>query len=141
MNKKIKAPIYDTTESLTQYLRKVENFELQLKKEKYDFLLEFINKWLKLDDNIKLQSLCSFRNIYENKLLSDITHNNNILKMYSSKIKCILNINIDDIDIENIKDKYIIYFIRKALTTINYKLKCKTIDNKKIYSIIIMKYL
>jgi len=125
--------------SITDYFDAINNFEVNLNKEKYSLILKFINFWLKFEGKNKFKSLLKFRNLSEKNLLYDLKHNRYALRKFSKQIKSKLNIkfNIDDeTDSDEIKDKYILYFLSRCLVSIGYRLKCLNIDDKNYYSIV-----
>jgi hypothetical protein len=129
-------PQYDGKESMTKYLQKIELFTLKLNEEKYKLLLEFLNEWLQLTN--KMKSLSEFKNISEDVLLKNKKRNRNLLRKYSSIIIDKLNVKFDineDTDSDDIKDKYIIYFLSKSLESINYYLTSWQKNNVVFYTI------
>lgn len=131
-------PKYDIQESITKYFQKVEIFKLKLKEEKYNLLLNFINEWINDSNNQKFKSLTDFKNISEKKLLIDPKHNEQILKKFNNSIikKFNINFNIEkETNNEKIKNKYIIYLLSKALSSIDYILISKSINQNTYYSI------
>lgn len=138
MDSFIQVPKYDGKESLTKYLRRVDAFKLKLQEDKYRLLLNFINDWLKLSKEFKLKSLGDFINMEESILLKDPSHNRDILRKYSDTIIKKLNVKFDvdeDTLSDDIDDKYIITFLSKALTSIDFTMNKKNISNKTYYSI------
>ncbi len=141
VSKPIGVPKYDGTMSVTKYLRIVDEFTIEIKKERYTLLLAFINDWLKLeDDDTKMTSLIDFKNMDESVILKDKKHNRDVLRKYQDQIVQKLNPDFDigeETDSDDIKDKYIIYFVAKSLTSIGFSLSSRTVGkNKKVlYSI------
>ena len=66
---------YDDNESITQYMRRVEKFKESLVNDRYNKLVEFVNKWLKLKSKNKISALTEFRWITEETLLDDEENN------------------------------------------------------------------
>lgn len=131
-------PQYDGTESLTKYLRRLEDFKLLIKQEKYNLILEFINAWLKLREESKFRSLTEFKDISERTLLLDLKHNRKILRQYSDhmikKLNIQFNVN-EETDSDEISDKYIITFLTRALSTIDYTLTHRITKINTFYTI------
>ena len=135
----ISVPKYDGTMSITKYLKLVDAFTIELKKERYNLLLAFVNDWLKLDDDdVKLTSLSDFKNMEESVILKDKKHNNAVLRKYRDQIVEKLNPNFDiddETDSDDIKDKYIIYFMSKSLVSIDFSMVSRTYGKKVVYTI------
>lgn len=135
-----KVPTYDDNMSIKEYLDQVEKYELFLRKEKYNVLLDFINKWLKYTSHgSKLRSLTEFTNISEKKLLADKKHNRKILRENTENIKKVFhldNLNIDEETAsDEITDKYIIYIVSKLLSLIEYTLSYRIKSHDTFYTI------
>jgi len=135
----ITIPKYDGTMSITKYLKLVDQFTIEIKKERYNLLLAFVNDWLKLEeDDVKLISLSDFKNMEESVILKDKKHNMEILRRYKDEIVQKLNPNFDideETDSDDIKDKYIIYFMSKSLTAIDFAMVSKTYGKRVLYTI------
>ena len=91
----IKIPNFEDGETITHYLKKVEEFNINRKKDKYDLILKFINKWLNYKDKYKLKSLKEFKLISEKYLLRNPKYNRDILRKFSPEIIKILDITFD----------------------------------------------
>jgi hypothetical protein len=138
MNSQISCPIYDGKETINQYLKRITQYQDQLKKKNYDIILKYINLWL-IPYNIKLKSLIDFKNITDDKLETHSDHNKNFLKLKSKNICTELSIeNIIDekIDEKDLSIHRIISFFRTVLKTIDYSLIRKNIGNNFYYLII-----
>ena len=133
-----KPPLFDKygTEKLVDYMKRVDKYnDVTIKKERYNMMLDFINKWLNYDKKYQLKSLKEFKNISESTLLHDLKHNRNILRKYGTQIKekFKFKFNIDDeTDSDDIKDRYILYFVSRALNSIGYTLQCREIEHKNV---------
>jgi hypothetical protein len=124
--------------SVTKYFKSVEQYELNLLKDKYNIILDFINEWLNYPEKFKLKSLIGFKNIKEGILLKDLKHNRDILRKFSSNIikKLEITFNIDDdTDSDEIKDRYILYFIQRCLASIKFSLTVRKVDDINYYTI------
>ena len=124
--------------SVTKYFKSVEQYELNLFKDKYNIILDFINEWLNYPEKFKLKSLIGFKNIKEGILLKDLKHNRDILRKFSSNIikKLEITFNIDDdTDSDEIKDRYILYFIQRCLASIKFSLTVRKVDDINYYTI------
>ena len=131
-------PKYDGTESITKYMRRVEEFKIKLVEDRYKLLLDFVNDWLQLMDNSRLKSLTHLKNMSETDLLKNPTNNRKVLRKYSNEIikKLDIKFNVeDDTDSDEIKDKYIIYFLSRALASINYTLGFKKSKDDIYYTV------
>lgn len=136
-NNKIKAPIYDGTVSLSDYVRKIEQFKRDVNREKYNLILQFINDWFGHDKHNKLDTLIDFKNISEDTLFNKRkpNHNRKIIKKYYNKIIVICALDKEKItnDSEQISD--IMSILKDSLKSIDYKLcfRYKNIElNKKV---------
>lgn len=128
---KVNVPKYSKNQSFTQYVTKVEKFKLQFLKDKYQLLLDFLNDWLKYDEECKLKSLTEFKNIQKSDLLNDNNHNQKIIRDYNVKIEQFFNIKYKA---DNKQD--IIYLVTRMLTSINYKFIFKDLDDDVLVTII-----
>lgn len=146
----MEVPIIKDNESVNDYLRRVEKYKHSIINEKYNILLNFLNSWLKLQDNTKRNSLTQFRNISEYNLFRDQKNNTKLLNEYKDKFKKVFDIDVEYNDtIKKEKDKkdskpeydcykpnYILSVFSNSIKLIDYKLiKIKKGDNN-YYSII-----
>jgi len=133
----IKVPIYDGKEPLIRFLKKLEKFDLTIKQEKYDKILDFINKWLSIY-KLSVDSLTDFKNISSKIVLSKEQSNKHLLKKYTQSLTNALNL-VDDIDndtnTDEIAENEIIIFVSKLLKSIDYSLQSKIIDENIYYTI------
>jgi hypothetical protein len=136
--KEISYPIYDGKETMTQWLRKIQLFEVRMKSDKYNKILDFMNILL-TPYEIKLCSLSDFKNISSKKITKDIIHNKRTLRKYGKKLAAELCVDVNapelDDDTEDIEEDQIIKFIRSILKSIEYSLKWKQVDNIIYYTI------
>lgn len=123
-NVKHEIPIYDGKETMTNYLRRVEDFTRNINREKYNLILNFINDWFGNDTN-KFTTLVDFKNVPEDVLLNKKkpNHNRKIIKKYYNKIISICNLDLDEItdDTDQLSD--VIFILEKSLKSINYSLR------------------
>ena len=123
--------------SVNEYLRKVQEFKIKLNNEKYNRILGFINKILKLEGDLKYNSLLKFKNISEKVFFNDTQH---LLKVFFDDYKKLcdfLNVKNDReivIDGEINKDK-VISLINCVLSKIDYKIFYRSKNNLKYYFI------
>ena len=127
-----KTPVYNEKETINQYLRKVQIFEINLKKAKYQLILDFINDWLENDEFDKFSSLKEFSKIKKDTLFKSSEHNEKIIKEYTPRIKKIFNIKYTPK-----KDDSIIQLLSKMLIKIDYKLINYDKKGIKYFTIII----
>lgn len=127
-------PTFDGTESVNQYMKKVERYKIKLLQNKYDHIVKFVNEWT----NNKYHALTEFKNIDEKILLKDDKYNRDIVRKYSDifkdKFKVDLSFNAET-DSDEINDKYIIHLLMKMLVLIDYILIRKEFNNKIFYTI------
>lgn len=129
-----KPPTYNPNKSISNFINKSEKYLLELQKEKYKLILQFINEWL----NKSLKSLSEFKYINEKVLLKNPTYNLKILKKYIPLINDTFEIklNVDEnFDVNTIHNKYIINLLNHMLKFIKYDLIKHKKDNKKYYTI------
>ena len=123
--------------SVNEYLRKVQEFKIKLNNEKYNRILGFINKILKLEGDLKYNSLLKFKNISEKVFFNDTQH---LLKVFFDDYKKLcdfLNVKNDGeivINGEINKDK-VISLINCVLSKIDYKIFYRSKNNLKYYFI------
>ncbi len=113
---------YDDKESITQYMRRVEKFKESLVNDRYNKLVEFVNKWLKLDGKKKITSLTEFRWITEDSLLDNEENNAELLNDYHDLFVNDFNLKINE---KNKKNEYIIDVFRRAINSLGYSLHHK----------------
>ena len=116
-------PKYEDGESVDEYMEKVELYNEKLSVIKYNFILNLINEYLKLDKKSMYTSLTNFKNISEKM----IKENNEIITKNKDKIKEIFFINI--------KKKDFMFILKKLLKSIDYKLSYRTKNSIKYYTI------
>jgi len=135
--------VNDSSLSLKRRMEKINDMIMSLKQDKFDLLLEFINKWLKLTGKDSLRELTKFRYISERDLIKNKKYNCNLVREYADKFKDVfgLNLSIDSTSPNNtIKKKYILHIIRKSLKYVNHVLRSKTIRGEIYYSICLIRY-
>ena len=120
---KLQVPKYNENESIAKYKTRVEKYKMELAKNKYQLILNFINDWLEYDDRCKIKSLTEFKNISKSESLSNNKHNKKIIEKYSESINNVFGINYKNPDI--------IYLLTRMLSSINYKLYSKDVVNSK----------
>jgi hypothetical protein len=136
--KVIPIPKYNGNESLTKYMRRLEDYKIMVNQERYNIILDFVNSWLKLEDINKYTSLMEFKDITERRLLIDLKHNRKLLRDHSDRIINELGITIsvdEETASDEITDKYIITFLTKALASIDYTLTHKSTARNVFYTI------
>lgn len=134
---------YDDSETITQYIRRVNEYKIKLNQDKYDLVLKFINDILQLgnDDQYKLKSLRDFRRVKELELLKNHTHNKKMVNKYQKKFKKKLAVQVrtfdlDDSDKEEDNDSgYIINVMRRVLAAIQFRLISRSYNSGRYYSI------
>ncbi len=115
----IQPPIYNGIESMTKFMRRIDDFKIRLNEDRYMVIIHFINEWLRMMDQFKYRSLTEFKNINEQDLLADPEHNLNTLNNFKTKFNEIFGF---DIKIKKNSTKQNITVLREALKTIDYKL-------------------
>lgn len=96
----MEVPIIKDTESVNDYLRRIEKYKQYIINEKYNILLDFLNSWLKLQNNTKRESLTKFRNISEYNLFRDKKNNTKLLNEYKDKFKKVFDIDVEYNDVK-----------------------------------------
>ena len=134
-----KPPVFKEGDNVTDFLEKVREFEIQLKKTNYNLIVAFMNEWL-VPYKIKLNSLLEFKNISQKKLEDNETHNKKMVKKHATKLKQKLKIqddddDLEDVDTDDIPDLEIIQFISSLLKKIGYSLTRRKVNEITYYSI------
>ena len=132
-------PIYLENEEVNEYLRKVELYQLYLKKKDYNKILVFLNNLLNLKKEYYFKSLLdlkkiSHNDIFKNKdyLLNFFKENGKIISKYYS-----IDFNINKLcNKKKIDDVYTINFINNLLHKIGYSFKEYSINKQKYYKIL-----
>lgn len=124
---------YNPSETITQYLRRAREFKMQIEKNDYDTILDFLNDLLDLTGKFRLASLIDFKRIKHNDLFLDPDRNKEILRKYSNDFKNNLDYEISTSTIDKMKDEYIIHVIRCLLKKINYNLRKRKFNSGFYY--------
>lgn len=121
----IKVPEFNG--NVVKYMQDMEEYTVLIKKEKYNIILEFINRWLKLCDDTSYKSLLSFKNVTKEEMNCNITHNRKILAEYKSIFNTKFRIEYKKTDcIEDV--------LKKLLQKIDYQL----VEDNELYCIKMM---
>jgi hypothetical protein len=126
---------YNEGETMTQFLRRAEQYKIKLMSDKYTIVINFINELLELSNTkYKIKSLRDFKKINEDDLIQSSSHNKKIIKKYLNDFSKILSLEFSK---EKIKTdvKYVIYVLQKILCSINFKLKISKYESKNQLSI------
>lgn len=149
---------FNDDETVTEYIRRVNQFKIKMSNEKYNLVLKFINELIGLhkDKEYKLRSLTDFRRIKEDDLLKNYVHNIKTINKYIKNFDKVIGIKILPVKIQaDPEDKdeadrsilseesqpdpedsrYVINVIRRLLAPIQYKLISKRFSSGKYYSI------
>jgi hypothetical protein len=145
---KLEFPVFNGKETTTQFLRRVEEFNLKIKLEKYNLILEFVNTLVKgnsLVDYKGYASLTDFKNVPASKLTLD-----NKCSINECAANLARELGIDELDLvritaregdimaitkEDDSEPHTIVFLSKILSLIEYSLISKDIDGEIYYSI------
>lgn len=137
-------------ETVSEYLKKLEEYQLKEATEKYELVLEFVNDLLDLKDKEKLKSLRDFKKLLEEDICKNKTHNFKIIKNYIKSFKSKLDLTIklkkkknsdsddDEVsqEVENDRDSiFVITVLQRVTRTIGFKLISKKIGSNIYYSI------
>ena len=113
-----KCPAYTPEISLAEYQRRLEEHRILINQNKYDLILEFINKMLDLEDQVKYKNLRNIRlnisNIENNKI-----HIHDVLIKYKDKLEEQFDITINP---EKKHVSYALHILSKVLRRIDYKM-------------------
>ena len=145
-DEKLVFPTYDDKkETISDFLRRVKQFEITTNTIKYNKILEFINALMKHIHSITkleckpLTALIEFSNISATKLMIDTKFNKKLMDTYNTEMSKILNVNALEltkiISVDDIIDNDIIIYLKKILEKINYYIKIKQSNNEIYYSI------
>ena len=140
-------PTIKPKESVNDYLRRLDQYDIYINKEKYNFLLDFINSWLKLKDETKRNSLTKFISITENNFYRDVNNNEKLIDNNKLKFKKLFGIDVEKINQERKiknqkkdkdddktkknKRKYDKYLIKNIVTIALSYIKYKMISSKR----------
>ena len=126
-------------ENHIDYMRRIEYILVDRNKDKYNLLLEFLNKLFDLDNNDKKSYLTAFKLIEDKVLKNKIKSHKVLIREYMTKILKTFNIDSDKIlkELESETDEEltinnhntVIYILKTALNKINYSITFTT--NKK----------
>jgi hypothetical protein len=127
-------PVYKDGDSVALFLLKMRDYSINLKKNNYNLIFNFVNSWLE-PYNVKLRSLTDFKNFSEGKIKKFEKHNKRTVK---NNYKLFKELGIDpkydsDDDTEDVPEYEIIKFISKILKKIDYKLNKKVVGDEYIY--------
>jgi hypothetical protein len=132
-------PIYLENECINDYLRKVELYQLYLKKNDYNKILVFLNNLLNLRKECHFKSLLDLKKINYNDIFKNKNYLLDFLKKNAKIIGKEYSIDFNIKKIYNKKDidnLYIINFINNLLHKIGYSFKEYNINKTKYYKIL-----
>lgn len=112
-------PILNEKEPIYIYLKKLKEYTLFKNKDKYNLILEFINKFT----NFNITSLCDFKDIDEDKI--NLKLYKDTLDLYKDKLEAELQIEINEYKMD------MFHVLSLCLKSINYSIHKKTIIIKK----------
>lgn len=137
--KVVNYPKYDESMTVNEYLENIDKFSAKSNKNKYDFVLKFVNSLLNLHKDDKFVNLTRVSNIDEQLLINK--RSVKILKKFEKEIYSIFDIKCtfskEILDGNN--DKYIIFILGKMLRNIQYRLVRRIVGKSCYYSIKISK--
>lgn len=158
-------PKYDPKLSSYECLVKIQDYKARLNEEKYNRILKLINYWIvklnnnninkkitnyKKDDKTPLKTLLSFRNFSYNDIMSNPEINIKVIKKKYIEYSDYFELSIyrkeydkndehkkwESMDKDKvIKPEHFLKLIKELLNTIDYKLKYKSYNGVKFYSI------
>jgi hypothetical protein len=129
-------PFDKSKESMTKYFQRMELFNININKSRYDGVLDVLNKALKTEH----KSLTDIKNISETVIIKNNKHITDTFNENSNFLAKLLYIDMFDLicitdeDTNNIT--HIMNYIKCILNVLNYKIISKTKYEKKFYSII-----
>ena len=129
-------PFDKTKESMTKYFQRMELFNVNLNKEKYNGILYVLNKAFQSD----YKSLTEIINISETNISKNNSHITNTFNENSDYLAKLLYLDVFDLmcitdeDTNNIS--HILNFIKIIIKVLNYKIVSRIKYNKNFYSII-----
>jgi hypothetical protein len=132
-NNIIEPPEFNPKESMPSFLRRVEAYNIKIKRKKYNFILTFLNLWL-VPYKITLQGLLDFKKI-DITSLNNEEHNKKIFDTYVVQVKEHLNLDYNHKK-QTKKELPIIQLLKKMLSTIDHGILEKKYYNKIYYTII-----
>lgn len=117
----VEYPRFDPKKGWQKFWIDVAEWEKQRKQPRKEAILAFINDWLNLKKNNKIQSFCAFKNIYLDRLPNDQKSKIFLIKnfeKYNELFK--LDLEYD----EKLFTRYnVLYMLKLMLKTIDYDLK------------------
>lgn len=126
-------PIFnDKTETLNEFLRRVDKYKIHYNKEKYNLVLNIINKIFNLNEEYTYKSLTSIKHVKLKSLNVDQKFTESIIIQNKDKLKELFNFETDNIEY-NLEGMVVV--ISRLLQLINYKLKIYTMKNIKYCTI------
>ncbi|AYV83551.1 MAG: hypothetical protein Hyperionvirus8_35 [Hyperionvirus sp.] len=133
--------LYDGKESITQFMRRAKEFELEMNKFKYDKILAFVNDLI--PQQKAYTSLLEFSYISRSDHIMNHAHNKKIMAKHSKDLAKVLN--IDEFQLvrvtePNEPEDYIIemdliFYLKTILKSIDYSLIWKKTSDDVYYSI------
>lgn len=111
-------PVYDKSESINAFIRRVEAFKQQISKTKYNIILNFINELL----SKQYESLTMFKNVKESIIMKKF--NVDIIKKYYPQFKSNFTNKFFTNELPEIIDvKFFVQLLRIATNEIDYAVK------------------
>lgn len=129
-------PFDKTKESMTKYFQRMELFNININKSKYNGVLDVLNRAFKSD----YKSLTEIKNISETMIIKNNSHITDTLNENSDYLAKLLYLDVFDLmcitdeDTNNIS--HIINYIKQIIKVLNYKLISKIKYNKNFYFIV-----
>ena len=123
---------YNKNDTFAKSFYKLQKLKTIQNQDKYNIVLQIINDLFDLKK--KYTSLLQFKNIPEHLILTNIDHKIDIIHKYDKIVVDKLNSGKLTTKTKN-SEYFVIFFIRRILSAIDYKLIGRTINDTKYYSI------
>ena len=130
-------PIYDSTKSYSAYLNEFARYEMEIKKEKYNKILDFLNDVVK-PVGLSYKTLSDFKNISETRITVNEEHNIKIIEKHKKILFESLKITKEfttDSD-EDYEEDTILRFFKLILRKIDFKVLIRKTDGRVFWSFV-----
>jgi len=126
-----KIPIFDGSQTISEYMRSVEDYTFYNKSNNSDIVLKMINDMLRPKN--KYKSLTHIKDLKESIFNKKLTRCFTVLKdnkdFIENKLKLNLTYKAEELD-------YLIYCLKRIIKAVNFKLSKKLISEENYYTIL-----
>jgi hypothetical protein len=125
-------PVFDINEPAYAYVKKLEMYLNNMKRDKYIHALNFMNKLVKAYGKSKLKALSDFKDV---TYITNDEINHEVLTEYGAKTASLLKITFD-FDEDELDETSLYTFLNLMLRSVEYRCDKRMIDNKTYYTIV-----